>query len=151
MATLREKYIRDGRAPIPKKPITSRIMSLIRAKHTKPEMLLRESLRKIGLSKFRLHNKKLPGRPDISFVAKKIAIFVNGCYWHRCPHCKPSLPKTHKAFWREKFNNNRKRDRTKSKALMTLGWYPITVWECRIKRDPLAAARAILKEIRGKK
>ena len=66
---------------------------------------------------------------------KKLAIFVHGCYWHRCPDCKPSLPKTHKKFWREKFKRNIRRDKQKQKALHKIGWSVITIWECQLKQN----------------
>lgn len=125
-----KKYIRDGRAPIPKSETTSWIMSRIRAKNTKPEILLRRALWKAGIRGYRLHWKKAPGRPDICFPDKKIAIFVHGCYWHRCPYCKPSMPKTHRKFWKEKFRKNKERDERKVKTLKKEGWKVLTVWEC---------------------
>lgn len=131
----KKQYIRDGRAPIPKKEITSQIMSSIRAKHTKPELLLRRALRNVGLKEYKLHKKRIPGRPDISYPKKKLAIFVNGCYWHRCPKCKPSMPKTHKMFWRVKFKKNIARDKKKVRQLRKLGWQVMTIWECEIKRQ----------------
>ena len=130
-----KKYIRDGRAPIPAKPITSAIMSRIRAKNTKPELLLRKMLRKARIREFKLHYDKVPGRHDICFPKKKLAIFVHGCYWHRCADCKPSLPKTHKKFWREKFKRNIRRDKQKQKALHKIGWSVITIWECQLKQN----------------
>lgn len=114
-------YIRDGRSPLPEDESTSKIMSSIRGKDTGPELLMRQALRKVGLPGYRLHWKKVPGRPDISYPGKKIAIFVNGCFWHRCPKCNPSMPKSHKDFWKEKFKRNVKRDRIKVKALERLG------------------------------
>lgn len=130
-----KKYIRDGRAPIPVKPITSAIMSRIRAKNTKPELLLRKALRKEGVKGFKLHYAKVPGRPDICFPKKKVGVFVNGCYWHRCPFCKLSMPKTHVSFWRTKFLRNRERDRRKVRELRRAGWMVVTLWECRIKAN----------------
>ena len=130
-------YIRDGRSPIPKKEITSRVMSSIRGKDTKPELRLRKALFNGGLSGYRLHWKKAPGRPDISYPGAKIAIFVNGCYWHRCPHCKPGFPKTHIRFWKEKFQKNVERDKRKTRELRSQGWKVKVIWECQI-RDNLA-------------
>ena len=89
-------YIRDGRAPIPKRELTSKVMSSIRAKNTKPEIVLRKALWGQGLVGYRLHKKNIPGRPDIVYSKNKLAVFVNGCYWHRCPYCKPAAPKSHK-------------------------------------------------------
>ena len=130
-----KEYLRDGRAPIPKKRLTSEIMSHIKAKNTLPEIQLRKSLQKNNIKYFKLHNKHLPGRPDISFPKNKLAIFVNGCYWHRCPFCKPSLPKSHLKFWRDKFRKNKARDKKKVHELNKLGWKVLVVWECQIKKD----------------
>jgi DNA mismatch endonuclease (patch repair protein) len=129
----KRKYIRDGRAPIPRKEITSRIMSSIRAKDTTPELLLRKALRAAGLVGYRLYYKKAPGRPDIAYPSRKIAIFVHGCFWHRCPYCKLALPKSHKDFWREKFRRNKERDRQKILLLRKTGWKVLVFWECQIK------------------
>lgn len=130
-----KKYIRDGRSPIPEKELTSEIMSSVRAKNTKPELALRKVLYHSGLSGYRLHWKKVPGRPDITFPGKKIAIFVNGCFWHRCPYCNPPFPKTHVEFWSEKFKKNIERDQRKIADLEKIGWHVIVFWECQIKND----------------
>ena len=102
---------------------------------TKPELLVRQHLRKAGLTGYRLQWKKAPGRPDIAFPGRKIAIFVNGCFWHRCPHCHPSVPKRNTAFWEAKFRRNVERDRAAVAALDQAGWTVITIWECELKRD----------------
>lgn len=129
------EYIRDGRAPIPEKAITSKIMSGIKDKNTKPELLLRKALWNYNIKGYRLHWNKVPGRPDITFPGKKIAIFVNGCFWHRCPYCSPSIPKSHSEFWREKFRRNIARDKKNLAFLEQKGWTAIVLWECQIKSD----------------
>lgn len=126
-------YMRDGRAPIPEKPLTSKVMRANKAKDTKPEVLLRKALRELGLVGYRLHYKKVPGRPDIAFVGKKLAIFVNGCFWHRCPYCDLPLPKSNTDWWNEKFERNIKRDQIKVEELERSGWKVLVVWECEIK------------------
>ena len=128
-----KKYLRDGRAPLPKKESTSRVMSANKDKNTKPELLLRKGLWKNGIKGYRLHWKKAPGSPDIAFPGRKLAIFVNGCYWHKCPHCKLPLPKSNTVFWEEKFRKNVERDKRKIESLENLNWSNITVWECQIK------------------
>lgn len=128
-------YIRDGRAPIPEKEITSKIMSSIKSKNTKPEITLRKALWKEGIRGYRLHWNKIPGKPDIAFPSKRIAIFVNGCYWHRCPNCNPKVPKSNTKFWLEKFNKNINRDHKKTEELKELGWTVLTLWECQIKNN----------------
>lgn len=145
--TEKRTYIRDGRAPIPKKEITSKIMSKIRAKDTKPELLLRKALWNNGLRGYRLHWKKAPGRPDICFPGKKLAIFVHGCYWHRCPYCKLSTPKTHKRFWKSKFKRNKERDKRKLRALKKGGWKVITFWECQINKKVKQCTQRVLNNL----
>ena len=110
----RRKYVRDGRAPIPKSEVTSRVMSSNKAKDTKPEMILRKKLWSSGLRGYRLHLKEVPGRPDIAFPKRKLAIFVHGCFWHRCPHCNLPLPKSNREFWKNKFQRNIQRDKMKN-------------------------------------
>jgi DNA mismatch endonuclease (patch repair protein) len=127
-------YIRDGRAPIPEKESISRVMSANKAKNTKPEITLRKALFNSGLRGYRLHWKKVPGRPDIAYPSKKIAVFVNGCFWHRCPYCKPSFPKSNVGFWKNKFLTNKTRDRKKITILKKDGWKVLTIWECQIKK-----------------
>jgi DNA mismatch endonuclease (patch repair protein) len=137
------KYIRDGRAPIPESEITSKIMSRIRGKHTKPELMLRKSLREMDLAGYRLHWKKALGRPDIAYPNHKVAIFVNGCFWHQCPYCKPPLPKSHVNFWKKKFQKNKERDAIKVRALEAEGWRVLTFWECKIKKDSRSCAQKV--------
>lgn len=102
---------------------------------TKPEMLVRQELRRAGLTGYRLQWKKAPGRPDIAFPGRKVAIFVNGCFWHRCPRCHPSTPKRNTEFWVAKFKRNVARDARAIAELKELGWTPIVIWECELKRD----------------
>lgn len=129
------EYIRDGRAPIPRKESTSLIMRANKAKDTKPEILLRRFLWKNDLKGYRLNYKKVPGRPDIAFVSKKIAIFVHGCYWHRCPICDLPIPKSNSKFWSNKFEKNVERDKKKNTELKALGWKVLVIWECELKEN----------------
>lgn len=131
----KKKYLRDGRAPIPKSESTSRVMSANKAKNTKPEVTLRQGLWNLGLRGYRLHPKNIPGRPDIVYSKKKLAIFVNGCFWHRCPKCNYTLPKSNTEFWKTKFEKNVERDKRKRLMLEDQGWQVLTVWECEIKED----------------
>lgn len=133
----KEKYIRDGRGPIPEKESTSKVMRANKAQNTKPEIILRKALWKGGIKGYRLHWEKAPGKPDISFPGKKIAIFVNGCFWHRCPYCQLPLPKSHSTFWKEKFIKNRIRDEKKINDLHENGWTTIVIWECQLRTDLL--------------
>lgn len=131
-----KRYIRDGRAPIPLKEATSRVMSANRAKNTGPELILRKALRSQNIVGYKLHKKDIPGRPDISFGPEKLAIFINGCFWHRCPKCRLPLPGSNKDFWKEKFARNKKRDGLKVKKLQALGWRTLTFWECEVEENP---------------
>ena len=110
-------------------------MSSNKAKNTKPELKLRKALYADGIRGYRLNWKKVPGRPDIAFPGRKISIFINGCYWHRCPYCELSLPKTNTEFWKEKFKKNIKRDKKKKKELLDHGWIVLVFWECKIKTN----------------
>jgi DNA (cytosine-5)-methyltransferase 1 len=145
----KREFIRDGRAPIPEKEITSEIMSSIRAKNTKPEIILRKTLYDTGLSGYRLHWKKAPGRPDICYPGKKIAIFVNGCFWHRCPHCNPPMPKTHTHFWENKFAKNIERDKKKIKDLEKEDWKVLVFWECQINENAIKCVNEVKKTLKS--
>lgn len=140
----RKIYKRDGRAPIPREERTSYTMSRIRGKDTKPEMLLRKALWSIGVRGYRLHWKKAPGKPDLAFPGRKLAVFVHGCYWHRCPYCQLDLPKSNQKFWQEKFNNNVARDARNVLELERSGWRVLTFWECELKKAVGTAALEVL-------
>lgn len=127
-------YIRDKRSPTPSSGNVSKLMSSNKGKNTKPELLLRKLLWKNGLKGYRIHPKKLPGKPDVCFISRKVAIFINGCFWHRCPYCNYELPIHNKHFWENKFNNNVRRDKEKILQLKKMKWKVITVWECQLKK-----------------
>ena len=141
-----KEYIRDKRSPKPSFESTSKVMSANKAKNTKPEILLRKALWEEGIRGYRLNWKKAPGRPDIAFPGKKIAIFINGCYWHRCPKCDLPLPKSNVQFWKDKFDKNIARDKKKNKELLDLGWNVEVFWECDIKSNILMPIQKV-KEI----
>lgn len=140
-------YLRDGRAPVPEKEITSRVMRANKGRNTAPEIVLRKALWKDGIRGYRLHWRRVVGRPDIAFPKHKVAVFVHGCFWHRCPHCDLPLPKTHSDFWREKFERNKKRDKEKEERLQKDGWKVITIWECEIKKDIPKCLSKILRSL----
>lgn len=104
-----------------------------RGKNTKPELLVRAHLREAGLTGYRLH-WHVAGRPDVAWPGKRVAVMVNGCFWHRCPHCHPSTPATHAEFWAEKFRRNVERDRRNIETLEADGWTVHVVWECQLKK-----------------
>ena len=114
-----------------------------KSKNTKPEVLFRKALWQAGIRGYRVHWKKAPGKPDIAFPSKKIAIFLNGCFWHRCPSCNLSLPKNNQDFWKKKFARNVERDREKVEALKSENWQVLVIWECELKDLEAVAARLI--------
>jgi DNA mismatch endonuclease (patch repair protein) len=107
-------------------------MSRIRGRDTKPELLIRHGLHARGL-RYRLHDGKLPGRPDLVFPRHHAVILVHGCFWHGhdCPRFQ--LPATRQEFWLEKIEGNRRRDINSHEALLAAGWRVLTVWECSLK------------------
>ena len=111
----------------------SHCMSRIRGKNTKPEILVRKGLHARGF-RFRLHNKKLPGSPDIVLPKYGVAIMVNGCFWHGHKGCRyATKSKTNIEFWEAKIARNRHRDEVTTAHLEALGWTVITVWECELR------------------
>jgi DNA mismatch endonuclease (patch repair protein) len=128
-------YVRDNRSPIPLNETVSKYMRSNKSKNTKPEILFRKALWKAGIRGYRLHWKKAPAKPDIAFPSKKIAIFLNGCFWHRCPICNLSLPKNNQEFWKSKFERNVARDKEKIEALENEKWQVLVIWECEMKKD----------------
>lgn len=109
-------------------------MAAVRSKNTKPEMVLRRALHRMGF-RYSLHRRDLPGKPDLVFASRRTVVFVNGCFWHghSCP--AGALPKTRRDFWEAKIKTNRCRDQRNLDELNAKGWRAITVWECAL-RDP---------------
>lgn len=113
---------------------TTRSMRSNKRKDTGPELKLRKALRDAGFPGYRLQ-WDIPGRPDICYPGRKVAIFVNGCFWHRCPYCNLQIPKHNHDYWVHKFETNVLRDRRVQEELRQQGWTVIVVWECEIKKD----------------
>ena len=112
----------------------SRMMSGIRGKDTKPELLLRKALHARGM-RYRLQARQLPGRPDLMFRQFQAAVFVHGCFWHRHEGCRyATTPLTRPAFWQAKFASNVERDRVAIDRLRQLDWRVAIVWECALRR-----------------
>lgn len=112
-------------------------MSQIKAKDTKPEMMVRKFLHSNGF-RYRLHVKDLPGKPDIVLPKYNSVIFVHGCFWHAHEGCKYfKLPKTNIDYWERKLFGNRKKDKKHVTELEEMGWNIITIWECELKSDKL--------------
>jgi DNA mismatch endonuclease (patch repair protein) len=110
-------------------------MSRIKGTDTKPEMLLRKYLHAHGI-RYRLHNKNLPGKPDLTLAKYHTVIFVNGCFWHGHKGCKYFvLPKTRTEWWRDKIEETIKRDIKAMKDLKESGWNSTVIWECELKPE----------------
>lgn len=108
-------------------------MQQIKAKNTKPEMLVRRFLHSKGY-RYKLHDKKLPGKPDIVLPKYKTVIFIHGCFWHGHINCKYfKLPKTRTEWWSKKIEANKQNDSKNSLSLKELGWKVIETWECQLK------------------
>lgn len=112
----------------------SRMMSGIRGKDTKPELVLRRALHARGF-RFRLHSKRVHGRPDLVLPRYRAVVFVHGCFWHRHEACRyTTTPSTRKDFWRAKFKANVARDEAVLGKLLEEGWRVATVWECALRK-----------------
>lgn len=119
-------------------------MSRIRGKDTGAELVVRRLIHRLGY-RYRLHDKSLPGRPDLVFRKRRKVIFVHGCFWHRHgdPACKLArLPKSRLDFWLPKLNANRDRDRANQRTLERDGWSSLVIWECEL-RNTAALTRTI--------
>lgn len=111
----------------------SRNMRRIRSTSSKPELVVRSMIWKMGF-RYRLHLKNLPGKPDIVFTAKRKVVFIHGCFWHQHAGCKyAAKPKSHSNYWNPKLAKNIERDRLNQEALINMGWKVHIVWECETK------------------
>jgi DNA mismatch endonuclease (patch repair protein) len=118
-------------------------MSRIRSRNTRPETVLRALLSSNNLRGYRL-NSKLPGRPDLVYSKARIAIFVDGCFWHGCPRCGDGRsPSSNKAYWNAKRAGNKERDKRNSQELRRLGWRVIRLWEHQVLKSPKLCLRRI--------
>lgn len=127
----------------PVSPAVHRSMQGNKRADTKPELLMRARLREAGLGGYRLQ-WKAPGHPDIAWPGKKVALFVNGCFWHRCPYCRPRAPRSNIEYWTLKFNRNQERDVANILTLQQAGWRVHVVWECQLKKAKLDETCAAL-------
>lgn len=117
----------------------SQMMSGIKGKNSRPEMLVRKVLFAMG-HRFRLHRRDLPGTPDIVMPGRKIAIFVHGCFWHAHQGCKyAKVPSTRTEFWSAKLQGNVDRDQRAATQLVELDWRVLTIWECSTRDAEVAA------------
>jgi DNA mismatch endonuclease, patch repair protein len=117
------------------KEVRSFIMSQIKGRDTNPEILVRKYLFAKGF-RFRIHDKRLPGKPDLLLPKYKTIVFINGCFWHqhkKCPYFK--MPKTRINYWEEKLNRNSANDDKHKRLLLAMGYNILTVWECELAKD----------------
>jgi DNA mismatch endonuclease (patch repair protein) len=121
----------------------SEIMRRIRGKGTAPELAVRRFLHGEGL-RFRLHRAGLPGTPDLVFPARRVCVFVHGCFWHGCPHCVAGQRrvKSNAAYWEAKRVANQARDRRVETSLTAAGWRVLAVWECQVREAHMLARLA---------
>ena len=126
--------------------VRSRNMRAIRGKHTKPEFMVRSMLHRAGF-RYRLHPTDLPGKPDLVIRKYKLAIFVQGCFWHwhGCDFFR--IPKTRTDWWVEKLSQNRNRDERTLSVLLSMGWHVLWIWECYLKKHKNAGTDGILETI----
>lgn len=117
-------------------------MRRIRAKDTAPELMARKLCREQGFTGYRIHRADLPGKPDIAWVGRKLAIFVHGCFWHG-HDCAEGIrkPKSNQSYWIPKIKRNQQRDADNIAALQATGWKILVVWECEIKNTSLLSKK----------
>ncbi len=122
----------------------SRLMARVRVRDTAPELLLRRALWAAGVRGYRLHVKTLPGKPDIAFIGRKLAVFVDGAFWHGHPdyYHGQSGP-----FWDTKIATNRERDARVNAQLASLGWEVVRVWDFEVEKDAAACASRVAAEL----
>jgi DNA mismatch endonuclease (patch repair protein) len=124
-------------------------MSRIRGRDTKPEKTLRSALHAEGL-RFRIHRRDIAGCPDVVFPTQKIAVFVDGCFWHGCPEHQ-TMPRTNPAFWEKKLQRNRERDEVVTRTLESAGWKILRFWEHEVRQEISSVVRTVKKTVRQRK
>lgn len=119
------------------------LMSRVRSKNTRPELIVRRILSQLGY-RYRLHARALPGRPDMAFRSRRKALFVHGCFWHQhlgCPKARP--PKSREHYWAPKLTRNRQRDAEAIAEMAALGWSAFVIWQCEIRDTEVLTDRLI--------
>lgn len=135
-AVMKRGFPRLPSAPTASSPATQASMRGNTSSGTAAEARLERAMQARGLNDYVTNASDLPGSPDFVFPTQKLAIFVHGCYWHRCPYCQPHFPETHVDYWAAKFQRNRYRDARNRADLCAMGWRPIVVWECTLRKSP---------------
>jgi DNA mismatch endonuclease, patch repair protein len=115
----------------------SRVMRSVKSEDTKPEMKVRRLLHRAGY-RYRLHDKSLPGKPDLVFPSRRAVIFIHGCFWHQHPGCKNAeRPASNLDYWNQKLDRNIERDALRLSALKSAGWHCLVLWECEVSQPDL--------------
>jgi DNA mismatch endonuclease (patch repair protein) len=114
---------------------------------TVAEARLERAMQARGLNDYVTNASDLPGSPDFVFPTQKLAVFVHGCFWHRCPYCRPHFPESNVEYWSAKFQRNRYRDARNRSDLRSMGWQPIVVWECTVLKDPTRVAARLKRRL----
>lgn len=127
------------------KEARSWLMSRIKGRDTKPEIVVRSALHRAGF-RFRLYHRQLPGKPDIVLAKYKTVVFVHGCFWHGHSCTRGKLPKSNKRFWADKLSSNMARDQKNCRQLKKLGWRVLTIWECKLQNDLQKTLRALFRK-----
>jgi DNA (cytosine-5)-methyltransferase 1 len=125
----------------------SRIMREVPSKNTSGELLFRKALWQAGIRGFRLHSATVPGHPDVVFQKAKVAVFIDGCFWHGCPKCYRA-PKSHQDYWKMKVSRNRKRDEAVTELCKKAGWRVLRIWEHEVVSSPKRAAARLSRILR---
>ncbi|SRR5579883_306759 len=113
--------------------VRSRMMAAVRSKNTQPELIVRRMTHAMGF-RYRLHDPSLPGKPDMTFPAKRKVIFVHGCFWHLHGCAGSHLPRTNSKYWSPKLQRNKARDEEHTRALRAAGWKCLVIWECELRQ-----------------
>lgn len=122
------------------------MMAGIRGRDTRPELIVRRYLHAAGL-RYRMHDRTLPGRPDLVMPRHKAVVYVNGCFWHQHEGCRFAyMPKSHEDFWRAKLGGNADRDARDQEAARQLGWRVFVIWECSITTADLSVLEAAIRQ-----
>ena len=139
------------KSPAASSEVTRRVMQSNKSSGTNPELELLRLVRSAELKGYRKNYKKIPGKPDIYFPKARLAVYMHGCFWHRCPHCNPTTPKSNADFWNSKFENNVKRDKRVKRRLSRMGVSFLTIWECQLKKRGKACIGRIRRVVENKK
>jgi DNA mismatch endonuclease, patch repair protein len=136
-----------GAIPPPSSDAAHNVMAANRGKDTGLELRLRDALLRDGVSRFVTHYRIGSARVDLAFVDERVAVQVHGCFWHHCPKCHLGLPKTHREYWRKKFEINKARDKRARANIRKEGWKLVEIWEHEIKKDSVKSAIRVARAL----